>query len=462
MFKSYFGVYFLISAFIFGLSSEDLSAQNNNLRTAAPEFIPKLIPYNTDNPSPVWAAGPPIPVGRFRGGGVGFTRLDTGFVLVFGGDLSGNGPATSDLQIYNARTITWTPGAPMQIAVMWNAGAFLRDSLYSVFSIGGATGIAFATVTDVVQMYSFTLGAWQPRTNLPAARGAGKAVGYQDSLVYYVGGLINSPTAPPASEIVYLYNTITNTWRTATSLPAPRAGFALGISGDTLVVVCGATGYQTGYTNVVYRGVISQSNRSVISWTTGANYPGMSRWRMDAASWQNRGIIVIGGAPSGFTGSNECYFYSPSNNTWTSLPNRLTTACGTQGGVVRNAGNSWKCIVAGGYNAGVTTATDILTDSLGLVGIINKQVPAEYELKQNYPNPFNPTTIITFSIPGKSYVRLSVFDILGREVLVLVDGSVEAGEHEVSVDAGKLSGGVYYYRMQAGSYTETKKMTLIK
>ena len=88
--------------------------------------------------------------------------------------------------------------------------------------------------------------------------------------------------------------------------------------------------------------------------------------------------------------------------------------------------------------------------------------PASITLNQNYPNPFNPTTEIGYQISEIGRTRLSVYDLLGREVAVLVDGVMPAGEHRVSFDASGLSSGVYLYRLQSGSMVETRRMTLVK
>ena len=106
------------------------------------------------------------------------------------------------------------------------------------------------------------------------------------------------------------------------------------------------------------------------------------------------------------------------------------------------------------------------------------QLPTEYAIYQNYPNPFNPTTTIKYDLPADAYVTLKIFDILGREMMTLVDGGMVAGYHEVSMDATELSTGVYFYRLvvsksnplvvsganpiQAGTFTDVKKLLLLK
>jgi hypothetical protein len=89
-------------------------------------------------------------------------------------------------------------------------------------------------------------------------------------------------------------------------------------------------------------------------------------------------------------------------------------------------------------------------------------VPTAYALQQNYPNPFNPTTIIQYSIPAASHVTLKVYDLLGREVATIVDKEQTAGSYEASFDANRLANGTYVYTLQAGSFTETRKMMVLK
>ena len=85
-----------------------------------------------------------------------------------------------------------------------------------------------------------------------------------------------------------------------------------------------------------------------------------------------------------------------------------------------------------------------------------------YVLNQNYPNPFNPSTTIKYELPKASLVRLSVYDMLGRQVSVLVDERRDAGVHEVKFEGSTLASGVYFYRLQAGDFTQTKRLLILK
>jgi hypothetical protein len=88
--------------------------------------------------------------------------------------------------------------------------------------------------------------------------------------------------------------------------------------------------------------------------------------------------------------------------------------------------------------------------------------PTAFALYQNYPNPFNPITNIRYGVPNRSHVTLTVFNALGQEVVQLVNGDMEAGYHEVQFEGKNLSSGVYFYRMQAGDFVQTRKFVLVR
>ncbi|TAK56124.1 MAG: T9SS type A sorting domain-containing protein [Bacteroidetes bacterium] len=92
----------------------------------------------------------------------------------------------------------------------------------------------------------------------------------------------------------------------------------------------------------------------------------------------------------------------------------------------------------------------------------NPQLPNGYSLEQNYPNPFNPSTVIRYSLPVANHVLLKIYDILGREIATLVNETKPAGSYNVTWDASGLPSGIYFYRMQAGSFIQNKKLLLIK
>ena len=101
----------------------------------------------------------------------------------------------------------------------------------------------------------------------------------------------------------------------------------------------------------------------------------------------------------------------------------------------------------------------------GPIGIhnIGSDVPKTFSLSQNYPNPFNPTTKIRFAVPKTANVTLQVYDITGKVVATLINNvTVTAGNKEIDYNASNLASGIYFYRINAGTFTDTKKMILVK
>ena len=93
---------------------------------------------------------------------------------------------------------------------------------------------------------------------------------------------------------------------------------------------------------------------------------------------------------------------------------------------------------------------------------ISTEIPAQFSLSQNYPNPFNSTSNLKFQISNLSYVKIIVYDIMGREVQTLVNERLQLGTYEVTFDGSTLNSGIYFYRMKTEGFSETKKMLLIK
>ena len=113
-------------------------------------------------------------------------------------------------------------------------------------------------------------------------------------------------------------------------------------------------------------------------------------------------------------------------------------------------------------NKYVSDALKIMYDSVTVSIKEPVHVGLNFHLSQNYPNPFNPQTQISFSVPQKGKVIITVYNVLGQKVARLLNKDMPAGKHKVKFSAHNLSSGVYYYRLQAGNYTATKKMIVLR
>jgi hypothetical protein len=135
----------------------------------------------------------------------------------------------------------------------------------------------------------------------------------------------------------------------------------------------------------------------------------------------------------------NAFFTYDENNNWTELLYQFWD------------GSAWVIFYKGTFTYAPVTAVN---EDLSSVN--------SYSLSNNYPNPFNPSTKITYTLPERGNVSLKVYDLLGGEVAQLVNGEIEAGSYDISFNAVNLPSGIYFYKLQAGSFIETKKMILLK
>jgi photosystem II stability/assembly factor-like uncharacterized protein len=152
---------------------------------------------------------------------------------------------------------------------------------------------------------------------------------------------------------------------------------------------------------------------------------------------------------------------------------------GSSGPIIKttDGGNNWfhqesgtigslysVCIIDSvtGWTAGPNNILKTTNGGVTFVKEHNDEIPTNYSLSQNYPNPFNPSTTIRFAVPSPSFTTLKIYNSLGEEVAVLINKELTTGSYEIEWNAGGLPSGVYFYRIQAGYFVETKKMVLMR
>lgn len=162
-----------------------------------------------------------------------------------------------------------------------------------------------------------------------------------------------------------------------------------------------------------------------------------------------------------FVGTECGILLSTDNGTsWSAVNDGLTDSPDQFSDVVHALAIVGTDLYAGTRGAGVWRRP--LSEMVVSVETTPTELPSSYSLHQNYPNPFNPSTTIKYEVPRTSDVRLSVFDMLGRKVSVLVNQRRDAGVHEVKFDGSGLSSGVYLFRLQAGGFVQTRKLVLLQ
>ena len=156
-----------------------------------------------------------------------------------------------------------------------------------------------------------------------------------------------------------------------------------------------------------------------------------------------------------FVATNDGVFLSTDNDTsWTAVNTGLTNLSVTTLTV------SDAYLFAGIHYNGVWRRP--LSEMVTAVEDKGNNVLKKFSLSQNYPNPFNPSTNISFSLPSKSFVSLVVYDVTGRKVATIISEDMSAGNYTRQWNAQGLSSGIYFYRLQAGNFTETKKLVLLQ
>lgn len=158
---------------------------------------------------------------------------------------------------------------------------------------------------------------------------------------------------------------------------------------------------------------------------------------------------------------NEVTKYDGNMQTWTNQAFDITSYCNASSNVrIRFRLTSDGSLQYDGWYVDDIKLTGYLSPLTGVTNL--NTIPNKYTLEQNYPNPFNPSTQINYSIAKQGFVKISLFDVLGREVKTLVNEVKTPGYYAVEFDGTNLSSGMYFYRMESGSFVDTKKMTLIK
>lgn len=213
------------------------------------------------------------------------------------------------------------------------------------------------------------------------------------------------------------------------------------------------TPYSTGYQ-------ISNHSRLV----NGVNYCGTGSAHGDitgdfpfysASCWINElndSTHIIANARYNPFGAKRFYVGSGSEKTFVNLSPKLV-----HGGYFR-----FRMMWEKELNGRTALYESFMDDRLSEVKTISLNVPDKYELEQNYPNPFNPVTVIKFRVQSKDRVRLAVFDMIGREVAVLADAELQPGTYTSVFDGSEISSGVYFYKLTAGDFSDTKRMMLVK
>ena len=246
---------------------------------------------------------------------------------------------------------------------------------------------------------------------------------------------------------------------------SPQYGISLALSSDGNTAIVG------GNLDNSHAGAVWVFTRSGGVWTQqGSKLVGTGTTGNDEQGWSvavssDGNTIIEGGAlDNGEMGA--VWVFTRSSGVWTQQGTKLvgTGSVGNprQGYSVAISSNSGTFIEGGlGDNSNTGAVWVFVNPSIGIT-TISTEIPRDFSLSQNYPNPFNPSTNIRYDLPKNGFVKLVVFDELGREIETLVNEKQTTGTYEATFNATQYPSGVYFYKLQTENFSETKKMLMIK
>ena len=195
---------------------------------------------------------------------------------------------------------------------------------------------------------------------------------------------------------------------------------------------------------------VFRSTNSGISWSAANN--GLTNFNITTLS--AIGSNIFAGTNWSYSGTDGIYISTNNGANWTPINTGISSA--TVYAIVLLGDNLF---IGSSWGVWRRPLTDIVTDIQNKNDLKQKFV---FALHQNFPNPFNPTTSISFTIPSKSFVSLKIYDLIGKEVATLVSEVLPEGNYSKQWIAFNIPSAIYFYRLQVGEYTETKKLILLK
>jgi N-acetylneuraminic acid mutarotase len=327
-----------------------------------------------------------------------------------------------------------------------------------IYVIGGATAHSGSTL-GMVEVYDPMTDTWDTtKADMPTPR-KGAACGVINNKIYIAGGTVGSNWV--TSNKLEIYDPITNTWDiTKMNMLAARYYPQGVVVNDTFYVSGGLIG--SPWTGQM---AVQKYDPTTDNWEFGTN---LNHGRVGHTTNVIDGKIYAIGGDKQPPVLEIVEVYDPQTETWTEIDETPQPIISHTSSVYNNV-----IYVFSGTTKPITQLT--LTKnvysytpppSIASIESQKNLTPDVFILHQKYPNTFNPTTIIHYSIPEKSKVTLKIFDVLGREIITLVNKEQAQGNYEVEFNASsvnrRITSGVYFYKISAGKFVETKKMVLMK
>jgi N-acetylneuraminic acid mutarotase len=380
-----------------------------------------------------WTTKSPMPAPR---GGMSACAVD-GIIYVVGGFNDINGTGLNTVEAYDPQTDTWTTKAPIP-----TPRGFISTSVVNgiIYAFGGFNSIGTPSLSNV-EAYDPVTDVWTIKDDMPFLR-AGMTTCTVDGIVYAFGGVAYG--GGPCYPTFQTYDPVTDTWT-----PRPDMPYEVGIHSNSIVngkiYLIGGVNTPRIPLDIVYEGdpeliipvelvsftATSNGKEVILNWST--------------ATELNNQLFEVQRSFEGSDFATIGFVYGKGTTTER-----------------QDYNHSDKILADGKYSYRLKQIDYLGSYEYSDIIEIELRVFNSYLIEQNYPNPFNPTTTIGYGIKEKDNIKITVLNSIGEEVAILVNEEKESGFHTVDFNAAKLPSGVYFYRLQAGSFIETKKMILLK
>jgi N-acetylneuraminic acid mutarotase len=392
-------------------------------------------------------------------------------VFVGGLFTSAGGVSANYVARFNTQTNTWSSlgtGSSNGVGGIVRALAVVGNEVF----VGGQFTSAGGVSANSVARFNTQTNTWST-LGTGSSNGVSGGISFTAVLALavvgnevYVGGNFTSAGGVSANSVAR-FNTQTNTWSTL------GTGSSNGVSGISLVsvsalAVVGNEVYVGGlFTSAggVSANNVARFNTQTNTWSTlgTGSSNGVNSYVYALAVVGNE--VVVGGffTSAGGVSANYVARFNTQTNTWSSLGTGSSNGVNDDVNALAVSGN--EVVVGGNFTlAGGIASTFIARWNSGSSRVeqLSPTAPKTFRLEQNYPNPFNPSTTIRYQLPVASEVKLEVYDVLGKKIATLVNERQSAGSYQVVWNASGLSSGTYFYRLQAGTFVETKKMIMVK
>lgn len=412
-------------------------------------------------------------VNRYNGPG---NRIDEAVSIAL--DNSGNiivtGFSTGSNLAYGYATIKYNPQGIQQWVMRYNSPLIYDDEACSVKTDNSGnvyvTGTSYASGSfddyATIKYNSSGVEQWVVRFN--GFGGHSTDIAYAmavdgDGNVYVTGRSTIGISGYNYATVKY--NTLgTELWVSRYNGPGGYgSAYSIAIDNSGYIYV---TGVALGLNNTQLYATLKYSTQGLLQWASTYNGPGNTLEFPPSVAVDNAGNVYIAGKSADPNSDYNTIKYNfQGTQQWVESYNGPANSVDIPSSI---AADSTGSIYVTGYSTGIGTGADFTTIKYGQLTGIRKgssDIPEEYSLSQNYPNPFNPTTKIKFDIPansGNELTSLKIYDILGNEVSTLVSDHLAPGSYELVWDAKNFPSGIYFASLKSGSFSKTKKMTMVK